>query len=54
MNIVLEDDDTPYGGVSFYGQTVTDFINEVDPNGDIIFSIRSLNAALKKCGIRQI
>lgn len=55
MDVVLEDDDTENGGTSFSGETVADFVSEV--NGDDIPSVHdleSLNKALKECGISTV
>lgn len=50
----LEDDDTPYGGVAFMGETVRDFIEEAEGYGEEIRTIKDLNNALIECGIRTI
>lgn len=52
LNVILEDDDSLEGGISFVGETVKDFINEVeiDENDDISV----LNEHLKECGIKPI
>lgn len=52
LDVVLEDDGTAFGGVSFQGETVRDFINEVDLSENE--SLRKLNKALKETGIKKI
>lgn len=52
LNIELEDDETPYGGTSFRGETVFDFLCCF--NDDEFDSIEELNKALKECGIKPI
>ena len=49
-SIVLEDDGTETGGVSFYGETLGDFIDEVGS----FSTLKELNDALKDCGIKTI
>lgn len=56
--IVLEDDNSGYGGTAFYGETLGDFLDELDPD-DIgkdpnKLTIREINRLLKECGIRSI
>ena len=51
MDYVLEDDDTPTGGISFSGETVRDFIMTADRD---IRDLDTLNVALKECGIKPI
>ena len=51
MDYELEDDNTPYGGVSFDGEKVRDFIAEFE---DEIKTLDDLNKALKDCGIKPI
>ena len=50
--IVLEDDDTPAGGVAFKGETLEDFIEE-DDNLDGK-DLEVINSALKECGIKPV
>lgn len=50
LDYVLEDDDSPYGGVAFLGETVSDFIGD---DSDIT-TIKELNEALVECGIKPI
>jgi len=50
LDYVLEDDDSPYGGVAFLGETVGDFIGD---DSDIT-TIKELNEALVECGIKPI
>ena len=49
-NIVLEDDDSPYGGTAFTGETVGDFLED----NDEFDSIEELNDVLMECGIKPI
>lgn len=49
---VLEDDDTEFGGTSFSGERVIDFIEYTDLSIDD--DIDDLNEALKDCGIKPI
>lgn len=48
----LEDDDTEFGGTSFAGERVIDFIQETEltPKDNV----KKLNKALKQCGIKPI
>lgn len=46
----LTDDATPFGGVSFAGETVQDFIDTVGINPQ---NINDLNEALQECGIAR-
>lgn len=50
LDYVLEDDDTPHGGIAFVGETVSDFIGD---DSDIT-TIDELNEALRGCGIKPI
>lgn len=52
FNVILEDDDTPTGGVSFQGETVHDFLMECDLDPNI--SLEEFNKILVGCGIRPI
>ena len=52
LNTELEDDDTPTGGISFYGETVSDFLKDTDLPCSI--SVSELNKHLVACGIRPI
>ena len=49
---VLEDDDTPVGGVSYVGETLRDFMISVglDENS----SLEKINKTLTRCGIKPI
>ena len=53
LDIELEDGEGPYGGVSFDGETLRDFIEEcdIDPKE---WSLKDINDALKDCGIKPI
>ena len=48
-NFLLKDDDTDFGGTSFSGETVEDFIEDKEYN-----SIWDLNKDLVDCGIKPI
>ena len=52
LNVVLQDDDTEYGGVSFSGETVADFISDAGLTQEQ--PIEELNSVLKECGIKEI
>ena len=52
LNTKLEDDTTPYGGVSFSGETLKDFLDEAEINYST--SLEEINKALNECGIKQI
>lgn len=52
-SIVLKDDKTPYGGTAFAGETVGDFLDELDENEEV-YSLEELNEHLVKCGIKPI
>ena len=53
LNVVLEDDHSPYGGVAFEGETVNDFMQD-----DIMLNkndyVSELNKILAKCGTEQL
>lgn len=52
LNEVLEDDNTEYGGTSFNGETVADFMEDVGLTQEQ--SVKELNKVLKECGIKEI
>lgn len=52
LNVVLEDDSTPFGGVSFLGQTLGDFLEEVGAEKET--NMYKVNEMLKTCGISPI
>ena len=52
LDVVLEDDETPYGGTEFLGETVRDFIGYTELIG--MDSVQELNKALKECGIKPL
>ena len=55
LDIELEDDGTPYGGVSFAGETLRDFLDEVtDEDEEYPSSLKEVNKILKDCGIKPI
>ncbi|WP_289760594.1 hypothetical protein [Lactobacillus taiwanensis] len=52
LNMVLVDDcNCDFGGVAFNGETVRDFISEMD---NVIKTVAELNNALADCGIKTI
>lgn len=53
LEIVLEDDDSPYGGVSFYNETLGDFLCDVSDVSDCPRA-EEINSLLKSCGIQPI
>ena len=61
LNYELEDDNTPYGGISFLGEKVKDFFDDINGNGGnggqvllLNDDIEILNKVLKDCGIKEI
>lgn len=52
LDTVLEDDDTPYGGVSCSGETVFDFLLSI--GDDQIKTLNDLNDALRENGIKPV
>lgn len=61
LNYELEDDNTPYGGISFLGEKVKDFFDDINGNGGnngvvllLNDNIEVLNKVLKDCGIKEI
>ena len=52
-SIVLKDDKTPYGGTAFAGETVGDFLDELDEDEEV-YSLEELNEHLVKCGIKPL
>lgn len=51
MHLILEDDETPHGGVSFAGETLRDFIAEAGLSGET--SLAFLHDSLVRCGIKS-
>lgn len=51
-NIYLEDDATETGGISFIGETLDNFLNEVEMPYDS--PLEEINKALSECGIKPI
>lgn len=51
--ISLEDDDTSTGGTSFQGETLEDFLEELD-YCQTIRTIKDVNKALIECGIKPV
>lgn len=52
LDVILLDDESSEGGISFAGETVKDFIEEVEIDENETVSV--LNDALKDCGIKPI
>ena len=52
LNVELEDDDTPYGGKSFIGETLKDFLLEIGQPLDS--PMDKVNNWLKECGLMPI
>lgn len=53
MDVFLEDDDTPYGGTAFSGETVRDFLKSLDIPQESV-TLESLNKELIQNGIKPI
>ena len=49
LDYKLKDDNTEFGGISYIGETLGDFVAEVG-----ISNIDDINKALKECGIEPI
>lgn len=54
LDVVLEDDDSETGGVSFSGETLFDFLLESCVGDEDISTPKELNALLKSCGIKPV
>lgn len=55
FDYVLEDDDSPYGGAAFSGETVIDFLLSIGSDyAGTISTVEQLNAELVECGIKPI
>ena len=52
LNVELEDDDTPYGGKAFIGETLRDFLLEI--GAPLNSTMDKVNNMLKECGIMPI
>ena len=55
-NIELRDGDGEFGGVSFRGETLDDFLTEQEASGNkgYKWTIDEINEALRQCGIAEI
>lgn len=51
-NIYLEDDATETGGISFIGETLDNFLDEVEIPYDA--PLEEINKALSECGIMPV
>lgn len=52
VDVVLEDDETDFGGVSFAGETLGDFLKETSLSANT--NMDFVNLCLIKCGIKPI
>lgn len=52
LNVKLEDDNTPFEGISFEGQTLQDFLEEIGAERET--NMDKVNEMLKTCGISPI
>jgi len=52
LNVALEDDDTPYGGIGFIGETLKDFLLGIGQPLDS--PMYKVNKWLKDCGLMPI
>jgi len=50
-HIYLRDDETPYGGTSYHGETLLDFLLSVNLE---TVNHKIINRALKECGIQPV
>lgn len=50
--IILQDDDTPYGGTAYVDETLGEFMDSIGLEGTD--SMKQLNIALKDCGIKTL
>lgn len=50
--IILQDDNTPYGGTAYIDETLGEFMDSIRLKGNN--SIEQLNIALKNCGIQTL
>lgn len=53
LDVLLEDDGTPYGGMAFAGETVRDFIQSMGTELHNC-TLDELDAALIECGIKPV
>lgn len=52
LDVELEDDESPYGGISFMGETLRDFM--LGLNIPFNISLEDLNRELQDCGIKAL
>ena len=50
--IILQDDDTPYGGTAYIDETLGEFMDSIGLEGT--HNMDELNTALKDCGIKTL
>ena len=54
LDVELEDDDTPYGGIDHPGETVREYLESVAGDGAEIDTLEDLNEALIGSGIKPV
>ena len=52
--ILLKDDDKPTGGISFRGETLADFMEEIWQENAYDHNAAEINKTLKQCGIQPL
>lgn len=52
LDYELKDGKGEFGGISYIGETLADFIGEVGLNKNV--AMRHVNSALKQCGIEPV
>lgn len=50
--IILQDDNTPYGGTAYIDETLGEFMDSIGLKGT--HTMKQLNIALKDCGIQTL
>ena len=53
LNVVLEDDNSPYGGIAFESETVDDFMHDAIMLNENDY-VSELNKLLVECGIKEL
>ena len=53
LDLILEDNNSPFGGVSFYNETLGDFLCDVSDASECPRA-EEINSLLKSCGIKPI
>lgn len=54
LNTVLTDDNTETGGTSYLGETLKDFLLEIDKPLTSVNNMSEVNKWLTECGISQV